>query len=533
VHFSPRRGERLHSLELSARLQGNPTGENSVRLTIFWRVILAQILLITLIFIASFYALSQLNWLTNLSTNILTTDATCIETEKQLLQIFLAQIRNAEKYLLLRDKAFYQRVTQGNTDFNSALEKIAHLIDLPQEEHLLGEIRDLHTRYTEGLGTALSPKSSWRKQKTEVSEGIIERINTLIRLREAEVAHKTKTARDQAAHAAEIMGWLTIGGVSIAVLLAYFLARGVSRPLRKLAEELRGIGKGEFHRSFPIHAPKEVSELAQAFNWMAERLTELDTMKADFIAHMSHELRTPITAIQEGTALLLEEIPGSLSPSQREIVGVVQNHSQRLFYGLSSVLDLSKMEAGMMEYSLVPSDLRTLIERTIETVHLIAQKKQIRVEVVNLSRLPLLSLDERRIQQVLDNLLSNAVKFTPEGGTVSITAAVSKNGNEREQWVEVRVTDSGIGIPAGEEERIFERFYQSRHRQREHWRGTGLGLAIARYIVEAHGGQIWVESRVGEGSTFSFTLPVDGSSMLNGRDKATAAMLQNGVGYAA
>ena len=504
-----------------------------MRLTIFWRVILAQILLIALIFVASFYALSQLNWLTNLSTNILTTDATCIETEKQLLQIFLAQIRNAEKYLLLRDKAFYQRVTQGNADFNSALEKIASLLDSSQEGQLFGEVRDLHARYTEGLANALSPRSSWREQKTEVSEGIIERINTLIHLREAAVAHKTKTARDQAAHAAEIMGWLTIGGVSVAVLLAYFLARGVSRPLRKLAEELREIGKGEFRRSFHIRAPREVSELAQAFNWMAERLTELDTMKADFIAHMSHELRTPITAIQEGTALLLEEIPGPLSLSQREIVGVVQSHSQRLFHGLSSVLDLSKMEAGMMEYSLVPSDLRTLIERSIGTMHLIAQKKQIRVEAANSSRLPLLSLDERRIQQVLDNLLSNAVKFTPEGGTVTITASVSKNGNEREKWIKVKVTDSGVGIPEGEEERIFERFYQSRNRQREHWRGTGLGLAIARYIVEAHGGRIWVESRVGEGSTFFFTLPVEGRSVINGREKATEAVLQNGVGYAA
>jgi two-component system sensor histidine kinase GlrK len=504
-----------------------------VRLTIFWRVILAQLSLIVLLLFASFYALSQLHWLTNLSTNILALDSACIEAEKRLLQIFLAQIRNAEKYLLLRDKAFLNHVTQGNTDFHNTLATIAGLVDTSQEKLLLEDISALHAQYTEGVTTALSPKSPWRKHKAELSEGIIDRINTLMRLREEAIARKTESARDQAAWATEVMGWIAVGGVCAAILLAYFFARGVSRPLKKLAEELRGIGKGEFHRSFHIRAPKEVSELAQAFNWMAERLTELDGMKADFIAHMSHELRTPITAIQEGTALLLEEIPGPLSASQREILEVVQNHTQRLFHGLSSVLDLSKMEAGMMEYNRVPSDLLALIEGSIGTVQLIAQKKQIRIDVSNSGSLPLLSLDEGRIQQVLDNLLSNAVKFTPEGGTIRVAVSLTAGDNGSRKWVEVSVADSGIGIPAGEEERIFERFYQSRHRQREHWRGTGLGLAIARYVVEAHGGRIWAESRKGEGASFFFTLPVEEKHFGKGKPERDGVLLPNEVGYAA
>lgn len=504
-----------------------------MRLTIFWRVILAQLSLIVLLLFASFYALSQLHWLANLSTNILVLDSACLEAEKRLLQIFLTQIRNAEKYLLLRDKAFLNHLTQGNTDFHNTLASITSLVDTSQERILIEKIGALHTQYTEGVTTALSPKSPWRKNKNELSEGVIERINGLMRLREEAIARKTESARDQAAWATKVMGWIAVGGVGAAILLAYFFARGVSRPLKKLAEELRGIGKGEFHRSFHIRAPREVSDLAQAFNWMAERLTELDGMKADFIAHMSHELRTPITAIQEGTALLLEEIPGPLSASQREILEVVQNHTQRLFHGLSSVLDLSKMEAGMMEYNRVPSDLLALIAGSIGTVQLIAQKKRIHIEVDNGGNLPLLSLDEGRIQQVLDNLLSNAVKFTPEGGTIRVVTSLKGEEDGAGKWVEVSIVDSGIGIPAGEEERIFERFYQSRHRQREHWRGTGLGLAIARYIVEAHGGRIWAESRTGEGAVFSFTLPVEEKHCDNKKNEKASALLPKEVGYAA
>src|SRR5205085_6499951 len=137
-------------------------------------------------------------------------------------------------------------------------------------------------------------------------------------------------------------------------------------------------------------------------------------------------------------------------------------------------------------------------------------------ETVYASSLPLLSLDEERVQQVLDNLLGNAVKFTPAGGTVSVLATAA-GGNDsgdthrKGRWVEVRVADSGSGVPAEDVERIFERFYQSPSHKGERARGTGLGLAIARHVVEAHGGRIWAENRDGKGATFIFTLPVGGN----------------------
>jgi signal transduction histidine kinase len=180
----------------------------------------------------------------------------------------------------------------------------------------------------------------------------------------------------------------------------------------------------------------------------------------------------------------------------------------RLARQVSSILDLSKMEAGMLEYVQVHSDLTVLLERGVEAVQLIAQQKRLHIEVLCTSPLPSLYLDEARIQEVFDNLLSNAVKFTPEGGIIRMIVGLQ---SESQDWVEIRVCDSGRGIPAEDVMRIFDKFYQSASQRQEKQQGTGLGLTIARHIVEAHGGKIWAESQVGEGATFVVTLPVSHS----------------------
>jgi two-component system sensor histidine kinase GlrK len=507
-------------------LSGYLAEEKRVRLTIFWRVILAQLTLIVLLLGMSLYALVQLHHLAGLSTDLLDTDSKSIEAEKHLLKSFLSQRRIAEKYLVAPDKELYSHFVEGSSTFTSVLEKIAALVHTPQERALLDQIRELYARYATGLSLAFVSKSSWNQEKNEISEKITTNINELIRFREDMSTRKTVAARDQAVSAARTMGWLSLGGILAAVLFAYVHARRISRPLKKLVLGLFRVGRGEFHGVLDVRAPKEVRELVQTFNWMATRLAELDRMKADFIAHISHELRTPLTGIQEGTALLLEQIPGPLTVTQQQILGVVRNHSTRLAHLITSILDLSKMEADMLEYVRVQSNLTMLLEQGVEAVQLMAQKKRLHIEVRCTSPLPCLCLDAARMQQVLDNLLSNAVKFTPEGGTIRIVAGVQEAG---QRWVEIRVSDTGEGIPAEDVTRVFDKFYQSSSHRQERQQGTGLGLTIARHIVEAHGGQIWAESRVGEGATFVVRLPVSHAEtnlMLAG-----PAMAHNGVGH--
>src|SRR5207249_2654736 len=256
-----------------------------VRLTIFWRVIFAQLTLIALLLGMSLYALCQLQYLAGLSTDLLATDAKSIEAEKHLQKIFLSQRRIAEKYLA-GDKELYNHFVEGSSTFTSVLDKIAPLVNTSQERALLEQIRELYTRYAAGVSTAPIPTNSWNQGK-EISEKITTKVNELIRLREEVISRKTVAARDQAVSAASTMGWLSLGGIMAAILFAYMHARRMSRPLKKLAQGLLRVGQGQFYGVLDVRAPKEVGELVQTFNWMATRLEELDRMKADFIAHIS------------------------------------------------------------------------------------------------------------------------------------------------------------------------------------------------------------------------------------------------------
>ena len=239
-----------------------------MRLTIFWRIIFAQVSLIVLLVAVSFYTLSQLRQLTILSETILTTDSVTIAEEKRLLRILLAEIRNAEKLAVFQDNTFYNQVLEGSNAFETSLGRITTLVTSPQELNLLGKIRNLHSQYLASLVPEALHKPTASRDRAEMSEGITAAVNELIRLREEGIAQKTAFARDQSTLAARMVSWLTLGVIVLAVFLAYRHACSVSRPLKRLAEELRLVGKGQFQRYIDVRSPEEVGELSRAFNWM-------------------------------------------------------------------------------------------------------------------------------------------------------------------------------------------------------------------------------------------------------------------------
>jgi len=224
--------------------------------------------------------------------------------------------------------------------------------------------------------------------------------------------------------------------------------------------------------------------------------------KSEFLANMSHELRTPLNAVIGFSEVLIQRMFGELNDKQDEYLKDIYASGQHLLSLINDILDLSKIEAGRMELASAPFHLPGALENAVTLVRERAARHGIALDLDLDPRLGELVGDERKVKQVLLNLLSNAVKFTPEGGRISLRAGLTDGA------VEISVIDTGIGIAPEDQATVFEEFRQVGSDEKRKQEGTGLGLTLAKKFVELHSGKIWVQSELGRGSTFTFTLPV-------------------------
>ena len=224
-------------------------------------------------------------------------------------------------------------------------------------------------------------------------------------------------------------------------------------------------------------------------------------MKSDFFSLMAHELRTPLASIREGTNLLLNNQGSDFSHNRTRILRIITEEGNRLTDLVNSLLDLSKMEAGMLSLQREKFDIGALIYNAVSGMEPLAMTKNVDISWEAPAGLPPVNADLERLLQALRNLIGNAVKFTPEGGRITISARPFSDG------VEVSIADSGQGIPPEDLEVIFDKFKQSAMTSYSTIKGTGLGLAIVKHIITAHGGRIWATSERGRGSIFTFQLP--------------------------
>ena len=233
------------------------------------------------------------------------------------------------------------------------------------------------------------------------------------------------------------------------------------------------------------------------------RLKELDKMKADFVSNVSHELRTPLTSIKGSVDNMLDGLTGALNEKQIRYLVRIKSNTDRLSRLINDLLDLSRIESGRVEVRPTSFPLTALAVEVAEQLKPLATEKLIRIEVPSPDPSATVWADRDKVIQILMNLIGNAVKFTPHEGKV--TVAFEKNDSD--DYVQISVADTGPGILPEETHKIFSKFYQVTNIAKQRPRGSGLGLAISKALVEMHGGKIWVESEVGRGSTFYFTLP--------------------------
>jgi len=248
---------------------------------------------------------------------------------------------------------------------------------------------------------------------------------------------------------------------------------------------------------------QRVLDRTRELKYAKEKAESADRLKSAFLASMSHELRTPLNSIIGFTGILLQGLVGPLTPEQQKQLGMVQNSSRHLLNLINDVLDISKIEAGQMTVQIHPFSLRETLQKTVESLQRTAQTKGLELELSLTDDIDALVSDQRRVEQVLLNLINNAIKFTEEG-------SVEVNASTQDFKVVIEVRDTGIGIASKDMAQLFKPFQQIESGLSRKYEGTGLGLSICQKLLRLLGGKIYVQSKLGEGSCFSFTLPLKG-----------------------
>jgi two-component system sensor histidine kinase GlrK len=437
-----------------------------------------------------------------------------------------------EKFFVTGDPGYAAKLKDMQEAFTADLRKMKSLGRSEKEQV---EIKRLSQMWDEFLKVAPPPDPAPQKLRPEEIENWLADLRNLLDQLRSQTdllfqtnqdAMQSQVERSTAAgRQAERISWGAVAAALVlSFLVSFLIVRSISEPLDQLTEGTRAIAEGKFLYQLDASRNDEFSQLAHDFNTMVRRLNELDQMKKDFMSHVSHELKAPLASMQETIQLMVEQIPGPLTEKQKRLLELNLQSGKRLFSMISNLLDLSRMEAGVMDYELKKQDLIALIRIVLAEFETRAQEKDLHIEA-DLPPEPLVvDCDGDRIIQVVGNLLENALKFSSNGAAVGVGVRFTSQipWHAPEAWrqkvariangkgfVLMAVSDSGPGVPDTHKEKIFQKFHQVKQGRKISGQGVGLGLAICQTIVEAHNGAIWVEDNTDRGSVFFVLLPAE------------------------
>jgi two-component system, NtrC family, sensor histidine kinase GlrK len=486
------------------------------KFTIFKRLGFGYLIILLFVIALGVYSTVKLGQLNQITRSISSIDSETVTMANRLRDAVFSQRGLEKKYIVTKDRAFHRQFLETENYIEQDLNQLSSLMDTPEKKRLIKGVTEFYDQYLslvqEEVGLIESNRGysqeRYEKKKEDLTNQIIYILEEVTEIAKASIDSKIEMSGKIGSQASKVAVIITVLSVITAILIAFFNARTINRPIVLLIKGTREIARGTFEKHLTIPSPPEINELAEAFNNMCDRLKEIDEMKADLISHISHEFRTPLAVMREAVSLHLDCISTGSMEKQRRLLGIIDEECERLINSVNKILNLSRMEAGMMDYHMEKCNLSYLIEMSVSKIRPVAERKRISLEIHLGGDLPHAHIDTEKIGQVLDNLLDNALKFTPEGGKVSIGASlkdgktVERISNKEKGLIELSVSDTGCGIPEENIQDIFDKF------KKLHGKGTGLGLYIVRQIVSAHGGDIWVKSEKNKGSTFSFTVPV-------------------------
>ena len=456
---------------------------------------------------------------------------------RQLQHDTTGQLYSVAAALLAPDESNLDVTLRQIKQFGYDLDRLQFVTK--DEKELFDRVRENYERFIGGGTRAIELIRAGRAadarelQRTEIAPlaNELERLtNELANNAEAKMVASVDASHEAYSTSQWMVAGFVVGSIALALVLGYAISWSLIGPVRQMDARLQQIASGDFSQRVDVLNKDELGGLATNLNRMSEelgqlyrqletrnreladtnqKLDEANRHKSMFLANVSHELRTPLTAIEGLAANLLDRIIGPLNDKQSEYLKDIRASTDRLTRLIEDLLDLSIISSGRAEMKPSAIYLPALLQEVSNGLRTIAEDKQTDLEIGLVEPNLTAWADRDRIAQVLTNLIGNAIKFTPAQGKVIVSAHM--NGGA---WAQVSIADTGPGIPSEELKKIFDEFYQVTRPGTEKSRGVGLGLAISKKVVETHGGKIWVESEIGKGSTFHFTLPTQSINSL-------------------
>ena len=439
---------------------------------------------------------------------------------RQIQHSTTSQLYSVATVMLAPDPAMLDATLRQLSQFGYDLDRLQFVAQ--DEVALLQRVRVEYEGFTGAVSDVIAliragKVAEGHRAQIERAGPLAERLerltNELVNKAEADMLARIDESHDGYLASLRWVIGFALGSVVLALGLGYAISWSLIGPLRQMGDRFNQIAAGDFANQVVVPNRDELGELAASLNHMSGELGRLyrqieaaNRHKSEFLANLSHELRTPLNAIIGFSEVLTEQMFGNLNDKQMEYSHDIHSSGQHLLTLINDVLDLSKIEAGRMELERSCFDLGLLLHDSVTLVRERAQRQGLALSLDVGGGLEEWVADARKIKQVVVNLLSNAVKFTPTGGHVMLRARrVDLN---QQVMAEISVIDTGVGIAPEEQSLVFEEFRQASGDYLRKTEGTGLGLALARRFVELHGGSIRIESRLGAGSNFTFSLPL-------------------------
>ena len=437
-----------------------------------------------------------------------------IEAYRQVQHDTLRQLYGVSAALALPNETTLASALRQINQFGYDLDRVSFVAK--DEVALLNQVREEYARFIAVVSHIVNLIRNGRAAEANQSElaelgplaDKLERLtNQLVNRAEADMVAGIDASRQTYTKSQILVAAVALASFVLTLVLGHAISRSVIDPVRNIHDGLNRIAAGEFAQRIEVPNRDELGELAAHVNSACEelqrlyqRLEEASRHKSQFLANMSHELRTPLNAVLGFSELLLDGIYGEPPEKMRSAIERIQRNGRHLLGLINDVLDLSKIEAGQLRLSLADYSVEELVSGVYISVESLAAEKHLGLRVAVPSGLPPARGDERRLAQALFNLVGNAIKFT-DAGEVRIEVEA------KEDSYKFSVQDTGPGIDEADQTKIFQEFQQVDNSITKTKGGAGLGLAIVKQIVEMHGGQIWIESRLGHGATFSFLVP--------------------------